>query len=134
MAVAAITPQIDKDIHFETVPKLHRHPRRLYHGFGVVGVDVKDRCLNFLGYVGRIGGKARLVGLGGVAELVVDDDVDGAASAVAGQFGEIEGFRDDPLAGKSGLAVDEYRDHPLSFRIVQVGLLGIDDALDDRIN
>ena len=116
------------------MPELHGYLRRLHYGFGIVGVDVKDGGLNLLGDVGRVGGKARLVGLGGVAELVVDDDVDGAAGAVAGQFGEIEGLRDDALAGKGGLAVDEHRDYPLSFVVVQVGLLGIDDALDDRID
>ena len=90
MPVAAIAPQIDDHIHLEAVPELHGHLCGLDYGFGVVGVDVKDRCLNLLGYVGRIGSKARLVGLRGVAELVVDDDVDGAAGAVAGQFGKIE--------------------------------------------
>ena len=60
--------------------------------------------------------------------------MDGSAGAVALQLGEIEGLGDDPLARKGGLAVDDHRDHPLPFVVVQVGLLGMDDALDDRVD
>ena len=76
-------------------------------GVGVFGVDVEDGNGQALG---DVGGEARgvgLFGLGGEAEEVVDDDVDGAADGVAVDAGEIEGFGPDALAGEGGVAVDD---------------------------
>jgi hypothetical protein len=46
------------------------------------------------------------VRVGGEADLVVDDEADRAAGAVARQAGEVEGLLDDALTGERGVAVD----------------------------
>ena len=70
---------------------------------------MKDRHRQHLGDVGGVGGRAGLGRGGGEADLVVDDDMDGAAGLVAVESREVEGFRYNPLAGKGGLAVDQHR-------------------------
>ena len=79
--------------------------------FGIVAVDVEDRRLDALGDVGRVRRGARELRAGGEADLVVDDEVDGAAGRVAGQAREAQAFPDDALAGEGGVAVDQDRQH-----------------------
>jgi len=50
-----------------------------------------------------------VTGIGGEADLVVDDDVDGAVSRVVGQVGQVERLEDDALAAERGVAVQEDR-------------------------
>ena len=66
--------------------------------------------------------------------LVVDDDMDGAAGAITFHLRKIERLGDDALTGEGRLAVDQYRDHPRALLVVQIGLFGVDDALDDGIH
>ena len=47
--------------------------------------------------------------VGGEPDLIVDDDVDGAASGIARETGEVEGFGDDTLSGERRVAVEEDR-------------------------
>jgi len=81
-------------------------------GLGIVAVHVEDRGLDHLGDVGAVARRAGVAGIGGEADLVVDDEVDGAARAVAGELREVEGLGDDALAGEGGVAVDEERAGP----------------------
>ena len=72
-------------------------------------LHVEDRRLDHLGHVGRIGRGAREARIGGEADLVVDDEVDRAAGAVALQARQAEAFRHHALAGEGRVAVDEER-------------------------
>ena len=56
-----------------------------HDGVGIFGVDVEDGNRQALGDVGGEAGGVRLLGIGGEAEEIVDDDVDGAADVVAGE-------------------------------------------------
>ena len=83
----------------------HAHAR-----LGVVAVDVEDRRLHRLGDVAAVERRLReCCGRGGEADLVVDDEVDGAADAVAGDVAHGEALGHDALAGERGVAVDEER-------------------------
>jgi hypothetical protein len=60
--------------------------RQLGHphaGLGVVAVHVEDRRLHHLGHIGAVLRLTGESGAGGEADLVVDDQVDGAAHPVA---------------------------------------------------
>ena len=116
------------------IPKLHCQTRRVHHRLGVVGVDMEDRGLDLFGHIGRIRRKARLLRRRSITELVVDDHVDGAAGTITFHLREIERLGDDTLAGKGRLAVNQHRHHPRAFRIMQIGLFGVNDPLDDRID
>src|SRR3546814_7903741 len=78
------------DLHvlLELLAELGGDLRHVGHRFRIVAVDVEDRCLHHLGRVRRIRRRARVGRIGGEADLVVDDDVDGAAGTVAAQLAE----------------------------------------------
>jgi hypothetical protein len=50
-------------------------------------------------------------GRGGEADLVVHDDVHGAAGPVPAQLRQVQRLGDHALAGERGVAVDEHRQH-----------------------
>ncbi len=83
VAEAAIAEHVDDDRLVELLPELGRDLGRVDHRFRIVAVDVEDRRLDHLGDVGRIGRGARIARIGGEADLVVDDEMDRAAGAVA---------------------------------------------------
>ena len=72
----------------------------------------------------------------GEADLVVDDDVHGAAGAVAAQQSEVQGLRDDALARERRVAVHHQRQHGVAVvvALVEQVLLGPDDALQHRVD
>ena len=68
------------------------------------------------------------------ADLVVHDDVHGAADVVAGELGEVERLGDHALAGERGVAVDQHRQHAVVVDVVAAILLGLGHAFDDRVD
>ncbi len=108
VAVAAVANEVDDDIGVEGGAVVGGDGGDADYGFGVLGVDVEDGDGEALG---EVGGEARgvgLLGVGGEAEQVVDDDLDGAADGEAVDGGEVEGFGPDALAGEGGVAVDDH--------------------------
>ena len=83
VAIAAIAPQIDQDIALEFLTKLNGQTRGVYYGFGIIGIDMKYRRLNLPSHIRRIGGKTALRRRRRVPQLIVDDDVNGAAGFIA---------------------------------------------------
>src|SRR5690606_41436789 len=60
--------------------------------------------------VGAIQRGTRVARVGsGEADLVVDDDVQGAARTVAARLGQVERFHDHTLAGKGCVTVHQHR-------------------------
>ena len=132
--VAAVADHVDDDVLGEALPERERELDDPARGFGIVAVDVEDRRLHGLGDVGRVHGRAREVGSGREPELVVHDDVHGAADVVAGQLREVERLGDDALAREGGVAVDEHREHEAALLVAEPVLLRAHDALDDRVD
>ena len=73
-------------------------------------------------------------GRGGETDLVVDDDVHGAADVVAGELGEVERLRHHALARERGVAVDEHRQHAVVLGVAEPVLLGARHAFGDRVD
>ena len=111
VAVAPVADEVDDDVLLELLPELEREAHHPHRGFGVVAVHVEDRRLHHLGDVGRVHARPAELGRGGEPELVVDDDVHGAADLVAGHLGEVERLGDHALARERGVAVHEHRQH-----------------------
>ena len=103
-----------------------------HRGLGIVAVHVEDRRLHHLRDVGGVHARAAEVGRGREPELVVHDDVHGAADLVAGHFGEVEGLGDDALARERGVAVHEHGQHGVAALVVLGVADGAGDAFDDR--
>ena len=97
-----------------------------------------DRRVEALREVRCVPRRAALLGIRREPELVVRDDVERAAGAVAVDGLEVEGLGHDSLGGKGGVAVDEHRhDHGGVVRdlaSVAARLVGARAPLDDRID
>ena len=123
VAAPPVADHVDDDVLLERLPVGEGQPADPDHGFGVVAVDVEDRRLDHPGHVGGVHAGPRRLGRGGEADLVVHDDVHGAAGAVAAQLGQLQGLRDHALPGERGVAVDQHGQHG------EAGLAGVDDVL-----
>ena len=109
--VAAVADQVDQEVEREALAVGPGQPRRLDARLGVVGVDVHDRHLEAAGQSAGVAGRERLVRIGGEPELVVGDEVDGAADVPAGEPRQVQRLGDDALAGERRVAVDEDAEH-----------------------
>jgi len=95
---------------------------------------VEDRHLEAFGDVRRVVRGAAGVRGRREADLVVDDDVDGAAGAVGGQLAHVEGLVDHALAGEGGVPVDEDREHGAAVVVLSLEVLpGADDAFEHAV-
>ena len=126
MAVPAVAEHVDHDGLVEFLPELDRDLGREHHGFRIVAVHMEDRRVDHLRHVGRIGRRARIARIGREADLVVDDEMQRTAGAVALQIGQPETFRDHALACERGVAMHQQRQHrdALVRRIAMLVLLG----------
>ncbi len=134
VAVAAVADHVDHHVFAEGLAKVECQLADVDDGFGILAVDVEDRHLDHLGDVGAIPGRSALAGGRREADLIVDDDVDGAAGPIARQLREVQGFSDQPLPCKSGVAVNQDRDAEPAVAILESALLGPHSSLDDRID
>ena len=75
--------------------------------FGVVPVHVENRCLDHLGDVRRVIAGARRFGGRRESDLIVDDDVDGAANSIPRELRHVERLGDHALTRESRVTVDE---------------------------
>ena len=138
MAVPPVSDEIDDDIVviFRSVRhgKSHSRETRLR----VVCVDMDDRKAEPLGEVAGVPCRPAVHRQRGKSDLIVEDDVDGAACRVPVQPAEIEGFRDHALSRESCISVDENRDHrcgiPLRVLVVSGVLERPRHALHDRVH
>ena len=134
VAVPAIAEHVDDDGLLEALAELGGDLGAMHDGFGIVAVDVEDRRLDHLGDVGGVGRRARVARRRREADLVVDDEVQRAAGAVAAQARQAEAFGDDALAGKGRVAVDQDRQHARAVLVLALILLGARLAEHDGID
>ena len=136
VAVPAIAEHVDDHRLLEFLPEFGCDLGGENHRFRVVAVDVKDRRLDHLGDVGRIGRRSRIARIGGEADLVVDDEMQRAAGAVAAQSGKPETLGDYALTGERRVAMNEQRHHhgAVFRRGAEMVLLGAYLAEHDRID
>ncbi len=134
MSEPAVAENVEHNVLGELLAELDGDAGGVDDGLRVVAVDMKDRGLDDQGVVGGVGAGAREVRRSGKTDLVVDDDVDGAAGAVAAHAGEREAFRHDALPREGRVAVQQDRGDLTSRRIAQLVLLGADLAQDDGVH
>ena len=135
MAVAAVAVDIDHDIAAEFLAELESDPGHFDDCQGILAIHMENRGVDDLGDVGAIGRRAGIHRQGGEADLVVDDEVNGAAGFVAGQLGHIEGLGHDALADERGVAVNEEGEDFLPRGgVLENALTGAGLALNNRID
>src|SRR5882757_6240481 len=109
MAKSPIAEHVDNDRLVELLPVFDRHLGAENDSLRVIAIDVEDRRLDQLGDVGRIRRGTRIARISGEADLVVDNEMQGAAGPVAPQPREAEAFGYHALPGESGVAMDQER-------------------------
>ncbi len=109
VAEPAIAEHVDHRVLTELLPVLGGDLGREDHRLGVVPVGVEDRRLHHQGHVGRVGGGPRVARAGGEADLIVDDEVQGAVGLVTLQPHQGETLGHHALAGEGGVAVQQQR-------------------------
>ena len=93
MAVAAEADEIHQDVGAELVAKLQRHAAHAHNGIGIFAVHMEDGNGQALRQIRREAAGVSFAGIGGEADQVVDDDVDGSADVVAAQIRQVQAFR-----------------------------------------
>ncbi len=95
---------------------------------------MEDRRLHHAGHIGGIRRRARFIRQRRESDLVVDDQVDGAAGGIAVKLRKIQRLRHHALARERRVAMNQQRNHALPLGIAQTILLRPHDALDHRIH
>ena len=134
VTVAAVAPEVDHDVDLELLAELGREPCDARHRHRVVAVDVEDRALHAASDVGGVGRAARVGRAGGEADLVVDDEVDGAADLEALEVHHLQAFVDHALADERGVAVHQDADHAGALGVALLRLLRAHLAHDHRVH
>ena len=131
MAVAAIADDVEHEVGGEFLAELGGHLGTPDDGLGVVAVHMQDRRLDRLGNVGAIQAGIGMCRDGGEADLVVDDDMHGAAGAVADELAHRQRLVDQALAGEGRVAMHQDAHHRASRPRVARHVLPRADLADD---
>ena len=107
MAVAAVADDVEHDIGMEIHAIFGDQAGGPDHGFRIVAIHMDDRRLDALGHIGAVKARIGIDRHGGEADLIVGDDVDGAAGAVAHQLRHRQRLIDQALAGEGGIAMQQ---------------------------
>ena len=134
VSVAPVAHEVDDDVLVEGLAELERQRDDAHGRFGVVAVHVEDRRLHHLGDVRRVHARAAGLGSRREPELVVHDDVHGAADVVARDLREVERLGDDALAGERRVTVDEHGQHGVAGRVAEPVAAGPRHPLDDGVD
>ena len=142
MSASAVAQHVDDDVLVEFLTEIDGQTGYPGAGFRVVAVDVEDRRTDHLGDVGAVFAGSGELRRGGETDLVVDDDVDGAADAVSGQIRQVQRLGHHALSGEGRVTVQHQRDHG-ELRVsggfvagiaLQHVLLGSNQALEDGVD
>ena len=138
VALASVTIHVDDDVPGEFLAELEREKRGPVKFHRFLAVDVHDRRFDHFGDIRGIGRGAGVGRHRGEANLIVDDDVDGAAGAVTGELREVEHLRDRALPREGGVAMQQDRQHlpavDFPATLAQHPLPRAGLALDDRVD
>ena len=108
----AIADQINDEILVELLSVTQRQPTGEQHRLRIITIDVQNRRLDHLGYVAAVNRRARIARLAGCeADLIVDNDVQRAARAIAARLRQLQRLHDHTLPRKGRVPVDQHRDH-----------------------
>ena len=107
VAEPPVAEHVDDHVLAELLAVLGGHLGGEHHRLRIIPVGVEDRRLDHQGDVRRIGCRAREARAGGEADLVVDDEVDRSAGAIALHLADGEALGHHALAGEGGVAVQQ---------------------------
>ncbi len=125
VAATAVTNQINYHIFAKLIAVVHGQHGRKHHRIRVIAIHVQNRRLHHLGNICAVFSGARIIlAASGKANLVVDHDMNSAASFIGASLGELEGFHHYTLTGKGRITVHQNRHYFLAAGIVATILAG----------
>src|SRR5687768_15961745 len=107
--VTAIADEIHEKVLPELRAVLDPELHHAYAGVGVFRIDVHDRNLEPFRQIARVVRRASVDGIGGEPDLIVGDDVKGAADPVAAKARHVERLGHDTFARKRRISMDADR-------------------------
>ncbi len=135
VATAAVTDHVDDDIFAEGLPVVHGELGHPDTGFRIVAIDVEYRCANRFRHISGIFTGPRVLRRRGEPDLVVHDNVHGAAGTVPTQKRQVERLGHHALPGEGGIAVEGDRQHSEALgSLIEEVLLGSGDAFQYRVH
>ena len=135
VAEAAIADQVNDHVLPELHAVLEGQAADEHHSFRVVPVDMENRRLKHFRHIRAVHGRTRIARIGNrEADLVVDDDVQRATGVEGPRLRQLQGFRDDTLTGKCGVAMNLDGQHPGTGRVAAPFLAGPHRAFDHRVD
>mmetsp|Transcript_9705 Transcript_9705/g.32459 ORF Transcript_9705/g.32459 Transcript_9705/m.32459 type:complete len:488 (+) Transcript_9705:1026-2489(+) len=109
-------------------------PADVDHGLDVIAVDVEDRRLDTLGYVGAVVGRSGGTRVSGEPDHVVDDDVDCAPSCICWDLRQLHHFCYNPLTTEGSVTMQQHSHDSLHLLVVDEELLRPRLPYDDRVH
>mmetsp|Transcript_1789 Transcript_1789/g.2746 ORF Transcript_1789/g.2746 Transcript_1789/m.2746 type:complete len:247 (-) Transcript_1789:409-1149(-) len=134
VAEAPVAHDIDDHVIAPLLPVFCGHLEGADHGHRIVSVAVEDGDVEGLAQVRAVESGARALRVRREANLVIHDDMDGAADIKVLNLCQLHGLVDNSLASKRGVSVQNDRHDTLLRlrRIAKVVLLGTNAAQGDR--
>ena len=105
MAQPAKTNHIENHILFVFLPVVERETHRSISSLGIVAVDMKNRELRHSCDVSRINRRTPGFRRSSKSDLIVDDDMNCSAGAIAAKLRELESLHHDALTGERRVAM-----------------------------
>lgn len=129
MTHLAVTDQVDDYVMFEFLAVLSGQLEDEVDVLHAVCIHVEDRAVDGLGEISRVHFTAALHGHSGETDLIVDDNVDGAADAVVFQILHLHLLVANTLTRKGGVAVHKDRDDQFELLFLRAGQSAADVCL-----
>ena len=118
VAAPAVANKINDNVFFKFVTEIQSKLCHEKHCFGVVCIDVKYRRLHHASNVCAIfGGAGVILTACREADLIINDNMYGAARSVSAGLRHLECFHDDTLSCKCCVSMDNNRE---DFRAVSI--------------
>ncbi len=132
VAAATVAIHVDHYIQVKAGAKCNGQADCAVDRLRILSVDMDDGNLQHSCNIRRIPGGSARRRRSGKADLIVQNYVHRAAGGIAGQRAQIKQLLHDSLAGKSGIAVNNKRQHMISLAVTGTVLAGAGPAQNDR--
>jgi hypothetical protein len=118
VSASSVAYEIDHYVFLELIPEVDSQLGYENHSFRVVTINVEYRRLNHLSDVSAVLGGARVfLSTRGKADLIIDNNMQGAAGFVPAGLRHLKGLHDNTLARKCRVTVYHNRNNGIAMWI-----------------
>ena len=132
MAVPPVANEVDDDVLLELGPPLRSELAHEDNSLWIIAVHVEDGRLNGHGHVSAVWGGAGKAGVGGEANLVVDNEVDHSTGGVVGESCKSERLIHHTLSSKGSVTVKKEGDLQVEEEEKKTKIVGVVPTLSQQ--